>query len=648
MEEVLQNVFKEDPEDPVSTEDSSDDNRLHCFSSDSDYVPSSERFDSDSDYQPQQPSTSQTGPLPSSTTRMQGGFPPHPDFAPLSYSSDSDSPEERQPKRKAKAKQTASKRGRSGSATLVVKKEEEEEEEEEERWHDRQEKDKKPEPLRFRPARIPGPTCDTTKSWSPLALFQLFFSTSVVRTIISNTNAYAAKRQQAGKKFKWEALTVQGFYTFLAVTIFNGLVTVHNKADCWKKTSPYNFSFPPNKITRRRFEDILWSLHLSNPAEDEENDKKKNTGEYDCLFKIKPLYSELAEACKTHFHPHKNLSIDERMVASKARISIRQYMKDKPTNWGYKLFFLADSSTAYTWNLFVDTGKSVSTTGQRLSYTAVMDLLPFSVLGSGYTVYTDNFYTSPALVRDLAKKFIGCCGTIRRNNVDYPQTQTNDLPKKAERGDLRWIRRSNLLFVKWMDSREVTMCSSVHEAFTGQTVRRRVKEAGVWQVKSVPVPDAVLDYNHNMGGVELSDALMGYNSVSHKTMKWYKTFFYHFLDIAVVNSFLLHKELLKLRNPAQTKLHTQKTFREQLLKEMLKFAEGSAATPPPAANPPPATTCMPVYYTSDDSDRIRKHCKRCLKAGIRRVKTSLYCRKCLVPLCLNAKKNCFQLWHDKQ
>ncbi len=233
-----------------------------------------------------------------------------------------------------------------------------------------------------------------------------------------------------------------------------------------------------------------------------------------------------------------------------------------------------------------------------------MDLLPFDVLSEGYTMYTDNFYTSPALVQDLVRKLIGCCRTIRRNRVGFPQTQANDLPKKAERGDLRWIRRSNLLLVKWMDTREVTMCSSVHEAFTGQTVRRRVKEAGVWQVKSVPVPNAVVDYNHNMGGVDLSDALTGYYSVSHKTMKRYKTFFYHFVDIAVVNSFLLHKELLKLRNPAQTKPHTQKTFREQLLKEMLEFADGSAATPPPASTP---TTCLPIFYmTLTESESIAR------------------------------------------
>lgn len=184
------------------------------------------------------------------------------------------------------------------------------------------------------------------------------------------------------------------------------------------------------------------------------------------------------------------------------------------------------------------------------------------------------------------------------------------------------------------------MCSTVHRAYSGQTVRRKVKEAGVWQNKSIAVPDCILDYNRSMGGVDLSDALIGFYSVRHKTMKWYKTFFYHFVDIAVVNSYIIHKELFKLRqDPTQTKPFTHKAFREQLAMEMLEYAQGSAATPPT-----PSTTCMPMFYDNE----VRKHCKMCQDAGTPRVKTSVYCRRCDVPLCFTSKKNCYQQWHDGQ
>uniref|UniRef100_A0A672YBL4 PiggyBac transposable element-derived protein domain-containing protein n=2 Tax=Sphaeramia orbicularis TaxID=375764 RepID=A0A672YBL4_9TELE len=517
-------------------------------------------------------------------------------------------------------------------------------ESEEDRWHDKEEEDNKPDPPRFMPARIPGPTFDTSAAWSPISLFQLFFSASVVRKIIDNTNANAAKRKEAGLKFKWEALTMKDFYIFLAILIFTSLVTVHHGSDYWRKKWPYNFSFPSDHMKRDRFEAILWSLHLSDPKEAEENDKKKNTAEYDRLFKLKPLYTQMVNACKAHFQPYQNLSIDEQMIATKARMSMKQYTKDKPTKRGYKLFVLADSSIGYTWNFFIYAGKNESPTAHSVSYSAVMNLLPFPLLGGGYILYTNNFYTSPALFTELSRKNIRCCGTIRKNHISVPQTQTNELPKKTERGDMRWIRSGNLLFVKWMDTREVTMCSTVHQAYSGQTVKRKVKEAGVWENKSIPAPDSIVDYNKNMGGVDLSGALITLYSVRHKTMKWYKTLFYHFVDIAAVNSYLLHKELSKMRqDPTRTKSFTQKTFMEQLAKEMLEFA-GSAATSP---RPTPSTTCMPMFLNKQET-RARKYCKRCYNAGTPRVKTAVYCRRCEVPLCLNSKKNCFQLWHDGQ
>ena len=61
------------------------------------------------------------------------------------------------------------------------------------------------------------------------------------------------------------------------------------------------------------------------------------------------------------------------MVANKGRYKFRQYIKDKPTKWGMKVWVLADSGTGNTWNYEVykgSEGKPVS----GLGYQVVMNL----------------------------------------------------------------------------------------------------------------------------------------------------------------------------------------------------------------------------------------------------------------------------------
>ena len=92
-------------------------------------------------------------------------------------------------------------------------------------------------------------------------------------------------------------------------------------------------------MSRDEFLSVLWNLHLSDPESDEENERRKRAGhpDYDNLHKLKPLVCQIEQSCQRLFVPFREIAIDERMVASKARISIKQYMKDKPSKWGFKL-----------------------------------------------------------------------------------------------------------------------------------------------------------------------------------------------------------------------------------------------------------------------------------------------------------------------
>nr|XP_055049758.1 piggyBac transposable element-derived protein 4-like [Misgurnus anguillicaudatus] len=203
---------------------------------------------------------------------------------------------------------------------------------------------------------------------------------------------------------------------------------------------------------------------------------------------------------------------------------------------------------------------------------------------------------------------------------------------------MRWIRDDDLLFVEWKDTREVVMCSSFHSANGDRTVQRKVKTRDQgWVQMSVPIPSVVSDYNKNMGGVDLSDALISYYTVLRKTRKWYRSLFYHLIDIGVVNAFILHQQMAALRNQRPK---TQKEFREALVLELVDWIphnQTSSAAPAPAPQSRQDTT---GHHRPKHIDGSRRRCKVCHQ------KTSVFCNDCGSFFCFFPMRDCFNPYHD--
>uniref|UniRef100_A0A9J8DDY0 PiggyBac transposable element-derived protein domain-containing protein n=1 Tax=Cyprinus carpio carpio TaxID=630221 RepID=A0A9J8DDY0_CYPCA len=261
-------------------------------------------------------------------------------------------------------------------------------------WKTEDDIDMAPQALRFLPTREPGPQLRPCDAHTPMSLFKKFFSDTAVLT-------QAARACAKGHKYKWTDVSISELYCYIGLLFYMAMVKLSSITDYWWQNNLFSVPFPATIMSRDRFCTISWNLHMSHPDADQDNDKKRGTAEHDRLFRARSLMDTIRLACKAIYHPRKNLTVDERMVACKANTGMTQYMKAKPTKWGFKLFFLADSSNGYTADFAVYTGKNPFPTGHGLSYDAVTSLLDRIVLGSGYHVYMNNFYTSPKLLRDL-------------------------------------------------------------------------------------------------------------------------------------------------------------------------------------------------------------------------------------------------------
>lgn len=103
-------------------------------------------------------------------------------------------------------------------------------------------------------------------------------------------------------------------------------------------------------------------------------------------------------------------------------------------------------------------------------------------------------------------------------------------------GDINYRRAGKLLAMIWTDKRDVKLISTLHNtsvAPTGQTDRQ----------PELPVmkPQLILDYNNQMGGIDVSDMMSNRYAALRKTNKWYKKLAFHLSDLCITNAFVLHK-----------------------------------------------------------------------------------------------------------
>lgn len=535
---------------------------------------------------------------------------------------------------------------------------------------------------------------DIKELTTPSQLFRYFFTTELVNIVVNETNRCAL-----GAKEEF-AVDIDDMYHYIGIHLYMSLYRYPNLESYWGT----KHAFPPisETMSSRRFETIKKFLSFRN-----ESDRiKRGQPGYDPLFRMR-IFAELLNSRFDSVPKTARLCVDEQMCSTKMKHHLRQYMPNKPHKWGIKLFVLCDSfGYAYRFEVYNGAGDNKILDGcpdLGSSANVVVRLSQTIPDFSHYIIYFDNFYTSIPLLVYLRARRIYCLGTIRVNRVPNCMLPTDSTTKNEPRGfSSEFVGTAygvSISTVLWKDSKSVRLASTYVgvEPFDRSDPSQQQSKAARFDRKQkkyieIDCPEIIKEYNSHMGGVDLMDGLMGRYHLRAKTRDAATRIFYHFIDMAATNAYILyrrvHAERLKDSgdiSAENVKLLPLPEFRESIAAGLIKYtAKRSVGRPVSRPSTPDTHPSTPQNWlpgaipvgkkTIHPVDEIRLNGeghfpiwlprdsgKGNAKGGKSGKQTCKYkncqgknassqciCSICNVHLCCSVARNCFLDYHTKK
>lgn len=461
---------------------------------------------------------------------------------------------------------------------------------------------------------------------NPAAIFKAVsrFPTLLSDILIPESIVYM---QQKGEPFNIDEEEMEAFIGIIFVMSYHRLPDMKLY---WSKEADVRVPVIADVMTRSRFFEIKRALHFNN--NDDAIDK--NDPAYDRAWKVRPLIKHFNEAFQAALSPTAEQSIDERMVKFKGQSTMKQYMKDKPIQRGFKHWCRNDSKTGYVFEIDMYTGKNKSPE-VGLSEAVVLQLTR-KITGRNIHLYIDNFFTSPSLLSKLKKDEIFCTGTVRQNRKGMPKDFLAD--KSMDRGAVDARHCDGMFAVKWMDNKAVHLLSTITSSEEMITVRRRQK--GQKEKVSVPCPAMIRDYNNGMNGTDVMDQrTKPYSFDRRSPTKYYTRPFFDYLEMAVVNSFIIQEKLAETEWAGDR----PKTLLDFKRKIALSLIGSYTSRARPATSRP--AVCPPSFHRVAMVE-TKGRCKFCYAQNRKDVKVFTKCETCQVHLCISKGKDCFNQFHD--
>ena len=220
-----------------------------------------------------------------------------------------------------------------------------------------------------------GVTSISLKERTPVSVFRTFFTEEILNLITDQTNIYGKGKERNNTQKKtsnWKDVSKKEIESFLGLIILMGINNLPNMKLYWSKDMVFHNAFISSIMSRNRFLQIFYNIHLADSSLEPERASK----DYSKIYKVKKFSEILRKNFQNNHHLGGCSTIDESMIKFKGRSSLKQYLPKKPIKRGYKVWCLCDPITGYLFNYQIYLGKEETIgKGTSLAERVVFDLI---------------------------------------------------------------------------------------------------------------------------------------------------------------------------------------------------------------------------------------------------------------------------------
>jgi len=216
---------------------------------------------------------------------------------------------------------------------------------------------------------------------------------------------------------------------------------------------------------------------------------------------------------------------------------------------------------------------------------------------------------------------INACGTVNKNRIGLsPEIQEEITALGNEKAI--FYTHGNILLCVWRThkGKEVYLLSTLHNNSMQVSKRYCTKEKKYIDILK---PKILESYNQHMRGVDFFDQQIRYYSFLHGSKKWYKKIASYFLEVAVLNSYVVYQECFG------TESLNRKNYIQAIIKSLLDIEEIEKISP--------ISIDRKKQCNLQLHDRNPIDCEMCSSQSVdnkNRKRTQYFCRTCNVFVCI--------------